>query len=92
METSEIDGSHIIPRDIQTFADKLQQVIYYVGGRIISNIIKPSSAQRYSHILIQRLNINEEVTEGQKLRMRTGQIKVLVLSHKRVNQSDTRLS
>ena len=66
METSEIDGSHIIPRDIQTFADELQHVIYYVGGQIIGNDIKPSSAQSYAHILIHRLNRNEEVTEGQK--------------------------
>ena len=37
MTTSEIDGSHGIPRDIHTFTEKLQQVINEVGRQIIFN-------------------------------------------------------
>ena len=43
METSEIDGAHGIPIDIQTFTDDLQQVLHDVGGQIIGNVIKPES-------------------------------------------------
>ena len=66
MATSEIYGPHGIPRDIHTFTEYLQQVLHDGGGRIIGNIIKPSSAQRYDRISIQRVNINEEGAEGQK--------------------------
>ena len=60
MVTSEIDGAHGLPRDIQTFAGEQQEVIHDVGGKIIDNFIKPVSAQSYARILIQRVNINEE--------------------------------
>ena len=50
--TSEIDGAYGILRDIQTFTDELQQVFYDLGGKIIGNGIKPSSAQSYSRRLI----------------------------------------
>ena len=40
--TSEIDGAHVLPRDIQNFADELQQVLHEVGGQIIVNDIKPA--------------------------------------------------
>ena len=76
MEISEIDGAHGIPRDIQTFTDKLQLVLHKVGGRIIGNGIKPASAQRYAHRLIQRSDRNAERSEGQKRRTRTDLIKV----------------
>ena len=39
--TSEIDGAHGLPRDIQTFTNGLQQVLHDVGGRSIGNGIKP---------------------------------------------------
>ena len=92
MATSEIDGAHGLPRDIQTSTDELQQVIHGVGGQIISNGIKPESAQRYACILIQRVNRNEEGAEGKTQRMRTGKINVSVLSHKRAKQSDPGLA
>ena len=91
METSEIDGSYGLPRYIQTFTDELQQVLHDVGGKIISNGIKPASLQRYDHRLIQRVSINEEVSEGQKIIMITGIINVLALIHKRENQYNPRL-
>ena len=49
--TSEIDGAHGIPRDIQTFTDELQQVLYELSGNIIGNGIKPSSPQGYARRL-----------------------------------------
>ena len=58
--TSEIDGAHGLPRDIVTFTKELQQVLHDVGQQIIGNSIKPESAQRYSCIVIQRLNRKEE--------------------------------
>ena len=42
----------------------------------------------YARRLIQRVNRNEEVAEGQKQRTRTGLIKVLGLRHNRAKQSD----
>ena len=42
---SEIDGAQGLPRYIQTFTDKLQQVIHGVGGRSIGNDIKTSSSK-----------------------------------------------
>ena len=92
MATLEIDGAHGLLRDINTFADEIQQVLHEVDGKIIGNEIKPASAQRYAHRLIKRLNINEEGEEGQKLRTRTGLIKVSGLSHKRSKKSDPRLT
>ena len=64
MPTSEIDGAHGLPRDIQTFSDELHQVLHYVGRKIIDNGIKPSSAQKYARRLIQRVNRNEEGAGG----------------------------
>ena len=42
--TSEIDESHVIPRYIHTFTDKLQQVIHEVSVQIIGNSTKLSSS------------------------------------------------
>ena len=84
--------SHGLPRDIQTFTDKLQQVLHDLGGQIISNSIKPASAPKYACRLIQRLNRNKEVAEGQKLGTIKGTMKVLGLSHKRAKKSDTRIA
>ena len=92
MATSEIYGSHGIPIYIHTFTDKLQQVLHDVDEQIIDNDIKPESSQSYSHRLIQRVNINEEGSEGQKIRIRTGMIKVLVLIYKGENKNDPRLT
>ena len=64
--TSEIDGSYEIPRYVHTFTEKLQKMLHDVGGKIIDNVIKPASSQRYSCRLIQPENINEERSEGHK--------------------------
>ena len=63
-----------------------------IGGKIIGNGIKPSSAQRYARRFIQSVNINEEGVEGQKRRTRTCLIQVYGLSHNRANQSDPRIA
>ena len=92
LAASEIDGAHGLPRDIQTFTDKLQQVVHGIGGQITSNFIKPASSQIYPHKLIQCVNINKEGAEGHKRRTRTGMIKVLGLIHKKAKQRDPRLT
>ena len=92
VETTEIDVAHGLPRGIQTFTQDLQQVFHDLGGKSIGKCIKPSSAQSYAFRLIQRVNINEEGSEGQKQRTRTVMIKFLVLSHKMAEQSDLRLA
>ena len=92
MSTSEIDGAQRLQRNIQTFTGELQQVLHDVGGRIIGNGIKPSSAQRYACILIQRVNRNVKGSEGQKQRTRTGMIKVLGFIHNRAKKSDPRFA
>ena len=89
--TSEIYGAHVIPRDIHTFTDELQQVLHDVGVWIVINDIKPLSAQRYACRLIQRVNINKEISEVQKRRTITGMIKVFGLNHKKENKSDPRI-
>ena len=81
--TSETDGSHVLPRCIQTFTDELQQVLHDLCGNIIGHEIKSSSSERYARRLIQRVNINEELSEGQKRIIITGMIKVSGLLHKR---------
>ena len=53
----------------------------------IVNGIQPKSAQRYAHRVIKRVNIEEEESQGQKQKIRTGTIKVLSLSHKRAKKS-----
>ena len=72
MATSEIDGAHGIPRDIQTLTDKLQKVLHDIGGRIIGNCIKIASEQMYACRLIQCVNRNEEVVEGHKQKREQG--------------------
>ena len=74
-----IYGAHVIPRDIQTFTDKLDQVLYDVGGKIVVNGIKLLSAQNQEPRLDQRVNRNKKGAEGQKQRTRTIMIKVLGL-------------
>ena len=64
--TSEMDWAHGLPRDIYNFTSELQQVLHVIGQLIISNSIKPESAQRHARILIQRVNRNDEGAEGQK--------------------------
>ena len=83
VSTSETDFAHGLPRDIQTFKEKLKQLIHDVGVRSIGNGIQPTSEQRYAHILVQRVNINEEEEEGHKRKTRTGTINVLCLSQKK---------
>ena len=90
--TSEIDGAHVLQRDIVSITDELQQVLRDVGKQSIGNGIQPKYAQRYVCIVIQHVNREEEEAEGQKRRTRTGMIKVSGLSHKRSKQSDPRLS
>ena len=56
--TSEIDGSHGLPRYNHNLNEKLQQVLHEIGAGIICNCITPLSEQRYARILIQRVNRN----------------------------------
>ena len=51
-------------------------MLHNVGEQIIDNDIKTESSKRYALIFIQRVNINEEGSEGQKRRTRTGVVKV----------------
>ena len=44
--TSEIDGSHGLPRDISTFTNELKQVLRDIVKIIIVNIIKPKPAKK----------------------------------------------
>ena len=67
-------------------------MLHDVGKRSIVNIIKPQSAQRYSHRVPNSLNIEEEEAEGQKRKTGTGMIRVSGLSHNRSKQSDPRLA
>ena len=92
MATSEIDGSYGLPRYVHTFTDKLQQILHDVGGKIIDNVIKPASSQRYACRLIQPANKNEEGSELQKKRTRRGMIQISGLIHKMENKSDPRLA
>ena len=77
---------------MSTFPNELQQVLHDVGKRRTGNGIKPKSAQRYFHRVIQRVNREEEEAEGQKRKMRAGMVKVSGLSHKREKQSDPRIA
>ena len=70
----------------------LQKLIHDVGKRRIGNEIQTKCAQRYAHRSIQIVNREEEESEGQKRKTRTGIIKVLGLIHKRETQSDPRLA
>ena len=57
MATSEIDGAHGLPRDIETFNNKIQQVPHDVGQLSVGIAIKPESEKRYARRVIQRVNI-----------------------------------
>ena len=56
VETSEIDGSHGLPRDTISLANDLQQGPHVVVKLSISKKIKPSFAQRYSQRVIKGVN------------------------------------
>ena len=75
-------------QDIVSFNHELQQVLNDAGKQSIGNGIQPKSTQRYSRIVIQHLNREEEEAEGQKQITRTVMIKVLVLKHKSSKQSN----
>ena len=92
MATTEIEGAHGLPRDTSTISDELQQVIYGVGRRDANNTITPESALRHARRVIARVNKEEDNAEGQKMKTRTGIIKVLGLSHKRSKQCGPKLA
>ena len=92
MATTEIEGAHGLPRDTTTISDELQKVLHGVGRRDVAITITPDSALRYAHRLIARVNKEEENSEGQKRKTRTGIIKDSGLSHMRANQCDPRLA
>ena len=75
-----------------SLTNEINQVLYDVGRKSISNVIQYKSARRYAHIFIQRVNIQEEEAKLQKRKIRTGMIKVLGLVHKRGKQSDPRIT
>ena len=92
METTEIEGEHVIPRDNKNIYNELQQVLSGVGRQGANNSIKTHSTLRYARRVIARVNKEEENAEGHKINMATGTIKVSGSSHKRENQSDPRLA
>ena len=92
METTEIEGEHVIPRDNKNIYNELQQVISGVGRQGANNSIKKHSTLRYARRVIVRVNKEEENAEGHKIKTRTGKIKVSGLSHKRSKQCDPRLA
>ena len=51
--TSEIDGTHGLPRDILSLTNELQKLIHELGKRSIDNGIQPKSAQIYVHRVIE---------------------------------------
>ena len=81
VSSPKIYGAHILPRDIVSLTYELQQVLNDVGKENISNGTQTKSSQRYSHRIIQCVNIEEEESEGQKRKTRTGMIKYLGLIH-----------
>ena len=67
-------------------------MLHGVGCRDTTKTITPDSALRYAHILIVRVNREEENSDGHKKKTTTGIINVLGLSHKRAKQYDPRLA
>ena len=56
METIEIEGAHVLPRDTTTISDELQQVLHGVGRRDANKTITPDSALKYARRVIARVN------------------------------------
>ena len=56
VETSEIDGANVLPRDILSLANGLQPVPHDVGKLSKSNVIRPKYAQSYSRRVVERVN------------------------------------
>ena len=54
--TSEIDGAHVLPRDISSFTNEIQQLLHDVGKLRTVNIIQPKYEQSYSCKVIQYVN------------------------------------
>ena len=67
-------------------------MIYGVGCRYANNTITPESTLRYSHRVIACVNKEEDKSEGQRRKTRTGIIKVLVLIQKRAKKCDPRIA
>ena len=68
------------------------EVLYGVGCRDANNTITPDYALSYARRVIAPVNKEEDSAEGQKIKTRTGIIKVLSLNHKRAKQCDPRLA
>ena len=60
----EIYNACVLPRDIVSLFNELQQVIHDVSKRSTSNGIQAKSAQRYARIVMQHVNREEEQAEG----------------------------
>ena len=67
-------------------------MLHGVGRRDSKNTITPDSALKYAHRVIARVNKEKDNAEEQKIKTRTGIIKVTGLSHKRAKQYDPRLA
>ena len=59
VETTEIEVSHGLPRDITTVSYELQQVLHVVGRWDANKTITLPSALRYARRVIARLNKEE---------------------------------
>ena len=63
-------------------------MLYGVGRQDAKDNITPDSALRYARRVITRVNRGEDNAEVQKIKMRTGIIKVSGLIHNRAKQCD----
>ena len=90
--SSEIEGVHGIPINVNTLGAELQLVIKSVKGRQSTKDITANSSSKYTRSVIKRVNRKEDGHYIQRKNTRTGLVKVSIIINKRARQIDSNLA
>ena len=90
--SSEIEGAHGLPIDVNTLGGELQLVIRAMNARQSTKVITPRVSSQYTRLVIKRVNNREDGHDNQRKKSRTGLVKVSSISNNRSSQSDPRLA
>ena len=89
--SSEIEGDHGFPIDVNTLGAKMQFFIKGVNAQQSTKKITPKSSSEYTCSVIKQLNGTEDGHDEQRSKSRTGLFKVSIIRNNRTRKSDPRL-
>ena len=82
--SSDIEGAHGFPIDVNTLVIELKLVIRAVNARQSTKIITPKASSQYTCSVIKRVNNSEDGHDNQRKNRITGLVKVSSISNNRL--------